>query len=336
MDSFEQFFTSDIAKKLFAIFLLIILFYSIKSLITLILLTFVFSFLFYKAVNLTYKLIHKVIPVKKKAIIILIYLLMFLGISYLFYNYVPVVIKQLYFIKQQLVDFNLNDYRGILDNRIMSLIKQTNISSHLSQSGGLILKWVIKIEQLSIDIFLAFILSLLFILEQDELIKFGRKIEASKISYLYKYYKLLAIKFLSSFGKIMEIQAILSLINAVLASVGFFFCGFDNILGLGAMLFILGLIPVAGLIIALIPLVIVAFTLGGITKVIDVLVILAILHVLEGYIIKPKLMSVSVNLPVFFVFLILIFSEHYMGVWGLIIGIPLFVFLLDILQVPEN
>ena len=80
----------------------------------------------------------------------------------------------------------------------------------------------------------------------------------------------------------------------------------------------------------------IAFTLGGITKVIDALLILAVLHVLEAYIIKPKLMSVSVHLPVFFVFLILIFSEHYMGVWGLILGIPLFVFLLDILQIPEN
>ncbi|WP_411678685.1 AI-2E family transporter [Clostridium thailandense] len=336
MDSLEKFFTGEIAKKLFAVFLLVILFYSIKSMITLILLTFVLSFLFYKAVNFIYKSIHKVLPVKKKAIIIFIYLLMFLGISYLFYNYVPVVIKQLYFLRNQLVDFNLNNYKDILNSKIIVLIKQTNISSYISRSSGLILKWVIKVEQLSIDIFLAFILSLLFILEQDELIKFGRKIETSRISYIYRYYKYLAKKFLSSFGKIMEIQAVLSLINAVLASIGFLFFGFDNILGLGTMLFILGLVPVAGLIIALIPLVMIAFTLGGITKVIDALLILAVLHVLEAYIIKPKLMSVSVHLPVFFVFLILIFSEHYMGVWGLILGIPLFVFLLDILQIPEN
>lgn len=134
----------------------------------------------------------------------------------------------------------------------------------------------------------------------------------------------------------MEIQAILSIINSVLASIGLFFLGFDNVLGLGAMLFILGLIPVAGLIIALIPLIIIAFILGGIPKVVDVLILLGVLHLLENYIIKPKLMSISVHLPIFFVFLILIFSEHYMGIWGLIIGIPLFVFLLDILQVSES
>jgi predicted PurR-regulated permease PerM len=336
MKLFKELFTETFIKKLFAVFLLIVIFYSIRGMITLVLLTFIFSFLFYKGVNFTYRGIHRLLPIKRKAIIIVIYILMLLGISYLFYNYIPIVIKQLFLIRRQLIDFNLNDYRGILNTKIMILIKQTNISSYLSQSGGLILKWVLKLEQLSVDIFLSFVLSLLFILEQTEIVDFGKKIEKSKIAYFYNYYKYLGIKFLSSFGKIMEIQAVLSIINSILASIAFLFFGFDNILGIGTMLFILGLIPIAGLLIALIPLVIIAFNIGGIVKVIYVLIILAILHVLESYVIKPKLMSITVHLPIFFVFVILIFSEHYMGIWGLIIGIPLFVFLLDILNIVEN
>ncbi|MFL6558003.1 MAG: AI-2E family transporter, partial [Bacillus sp. (in: firmicutes)] len=35
-------------------------------------------------------------------------------------------------------------------------------------------------------------------------------------------------------------------------------------------------------------------------------------------------------------FLVLIFSEHFFGVWGLIVGIPVFVFLLDVLEVTES
>lgn len=336
MDLFKKTFTEDFTKKLFAIFLLIVLFYSIKSMITLVLLTFVFSFLFYKAVNFAYKGIHRVLPIKRKAIIILIYILMFLGISYFFYNYIPAIIKQLHFIRKQVVYFDLDNYKGILDNRILALIKQTNLNSYLNQSGTILVKWVIKVQQLGLDIFFAFILSLLFMIEQDEIITFGRKVENSKIAFFYKYYKYLGKKFLSSFGKIMEIQAILSLINSVLASVAFAFIGFDDVLGLGFMMFMLGLIPIAGLFIALIPLVIIAFNIGGIIKVVYVLIILAILHALESYIIKPKLMSMSVHLPIFFIFVILIFSEQYMGVWGLIIGIPLFVFLLDILHIEET
>lgn len=254
----------------------------------------------------------------------------------MFYDCIPIVIKQLFFIKRQLMEFNINDYNTIVNNKIILFIKETNISSYLNKSGGSILRLALKIEHLSVDILFSLILSLLLILEQDQILLFGRKMEKSKISYFYNYYKYLGKKFLSSFGKIMEIQAILSLINSVLASIGLFFLGFDNVLGLGSMLFILGLIPVAGLIIALIPLIIIAFIIGGIPKIVDVLILLGILHLLENYIIKPKLMSISVHLPIFFVFLILIFSEHYIGIWGLIIGIPLFVFLLDILQVVES
>jgi Predicted permease len=336
MDLFRRIFTEDFIKKLFAIFLLIVLFYSIKSMITLVLLTFVFSFLFYKGVNFTYKSIHKVLPIKRKAVIILIYVLIFLGISYLFYNYVPALIKQLYFIRKQVMHFNPDDYKDILDSRILSLIQQTHLSNYLNESGTILVRWLIKVQQLSLDICFAFLLSLLFMIEQDQLVNFVKKIETSKVSFIYKYYKYLGKKFLNSFGKIMEVQAILSIINSVLASVAFAFIGFDNVLGIGFMLFILGLIPIAGLLIALIPLLIIAFNIGGITTVVYVLIILGVLHLLEGYILKPKLMSISVNLPVFFVFVVLIFSEHYMGVWGLIIGIPLFVFMLDILDIEET
>ncbi|MEE5730434.1 AI-2E family transporter, partial [Streptococcus pneumoniae] len=66
-----------------------------------------------------------------------------------------------------------------------------------------------------------------------------------------------------------------------------------------------------------------------------VLVIFAI-HAIETYFLNPKLMSAKTELPIFFTFTVLIFSEHFFGIWGLIIGIPIFVFLLDILDVTNK
>ena len=99
------------------------------------------------------------------------------------------------------------------------------------------------------------------------------------------------------------------------------------------MVFILGLIPVAGVIISLIPLTIIAYSIGGVMTVIYVLIMVAVVHAIEAYILNPKLMSSKTNLPVFYTFIILIFGEHFFGVWGLILGIPIFVFLLDVLGV---
>jgi len=47
-------------------------------------------------------------------------------------------------------------------------------------------------------------------------------------------------------------------------------------------------------------------------------------------------MSQKTNLPIFYTFMVLTFSEHFLGVWGLIIGIPIFVFLLDVLDVTSD
>ena len=61
-----------------------------------------------------------------------------------------------------------------------------------------------------------------------------------------------------------------------------------------------------------------------------------IIHGIEAYILNPKLMSSKTDLPVFYTFVVLIFSQHFFGVWGLIIGIPVFVFLLDVLDVTDT
>lgn len=97
---------------------------------------------------------------------------------------------------------------------------------------------------------------------------------------------------------------------------------------------LLGLIPVAGVIISLVPLSIVAFNGGGLVQVVYVLIMIVFLHAFEAYILNPKLMSSKTKLPIFFTLSILIVSEHLAGVLGLIIGIPVFMFILDLFEVP--
>jgi predicted PurR-regulated permease PerM len=108
---------------------------------------------------------------------------------------------------------------------------------------------------------------------------------------------------------------------------------FPQLVTIAFMIFILSLIPIAGVIISLVPLCIIAFSIGGLTKVLYVLIMIAIVHAIESYILNPKLMSSKMELPIFFTFIVLIVSEHLMGMWGLLIGIPLFMFILDLLDV---
>ena len=67
--------------------------------------------------------------------------------------------------------------------------------------------------------------------------------------------------------------------------------------------------------------------------VLKVVIFILLLHAFEAYIMNPKLMSRKTRLPVCFVFLILLIGEHYMGVWGLLIGVPIFIFLMTAFKV---
>ena len=58
-----------------------------------------------------------------------------------------------------------------------------------------------------------------------------------------------------------------------------------------------------------------------------------IIHAIEAYILNPKFMSSRTKLPIFYTFVILLVSEKFLGVWGLIVGIPIFNFFLEILGV---
>ena len=81
-------------------------------------------------------------------------------------------------------------------------------------------------------------------------------------------------------------------------------------------------------IISLFPLCMIAYNIGGIMYVVYILVIVTVIHALESYVLNPEVYVAKTNLPIFYTFMVLIFSEHFLGVWGLIIGIPIFIFLL--------
>jgi predicted PurR-regulated permease PerM len=135
----------------------------------------------------------------------------------------------------------------------------------------------------------------------------------------------------------MKVQVTIAFVNSALSIIILAILGFKGIIwGLGVMIFILGLVPVAGVIISLVPLSIIAFNIGGVPKVIEVLIMVAVIHAVEAYILNPKLMANRVRLPVSFVFIILLVAEEYLGVWGLLIGVPIFIFLMTIFGVQYN
>jgi predicted PurR-regulated permease PerM len=319
--------------KRISIFVLIaIAIYAMKSMINLILLTFIFTFLMDRLVQF---IEHK-IPLNRKLIVVISYASIVGLFSYGLVMYLPMIAGEITALIKQLTAFYTAKHDNIILNYIVSRIEEIKISSYLEQGFTFVLKYFTDISKIGLQILLALLMSLFFLLEKVRLMQFTKKFRTSKISSIYAEIEFFGRKFVGTFGKVIEAQLIIAVVNCILTTIALWILDFPQLGGLSIMIFVLGLIPVAGVIISLIPLAIIAYSIGGMITVLYVGIAIMIIHGVEACILNPNLMSSKTNLPVFYTFIVLIFSEHFFGIWGLIVGIPVFVFLLDVLEVTES
>ncbi|WP_230200331.1 AI-2E family transporter [Bacillus niameyensis] len=312
--------------------LLVLILYAMRSMINLILLTFIFSFLMDRLVGFT----AKRVPLNRRLLVLIMYTLIVGLLVFGLVKYLPVITLEISELIKRITAFYTQPNENVVVNYIKEIISNNKITDYLENGFSFLLKSFTDISKISVDVLIALILSLFFLLEKPRLQAFTSKFKSSKIAPFYNEIEFFGRKFTQTFGKVIEAQFMIAIINCVLSVIALSIMGFPQIIGLGIMIFFLGLIPVAGVIISLIPLCIIAYTIGGFMKVVYVLIAIAVIHGVEAYILNPKLMSSKTDLPVFYTFIVLIFSQNFLGVWGLIIGIPIFVFLLDVLGVTNK
>ncbi|EIT1173085.1 AI-2E family transporter [Listeria innocua] len=332
MNWLEKLKENDTARRVLVFVLLGIVLYLLRSMIDLILLTFIFAFLVTRLENV----ILKRIRIPRKLIVIVLYCLVAMFLYVAIVHFLPILIDQI----SQLVDSLVKIYNNPSDNKIVQWIvgflKESNIQKYLQTGVDFIIASLSGIGSVGLSFFLALILSLFFSLEKERVTSFTGQFLTSKVGFIFKEAAFFGKKFVATFGVVLEAQLMIALVNTIITTIALYLMNFPQLLSLSIMVFVLGLIPVAGVIISCVPLVLIAYSVGGFQDVVYILITVVIVHAIETYILNPKLMSSKTNLPVFYTFIILIFSETFFGVWGLIVGIPVFVFLLDILDVRNS
>lgn len=322
-------FWKNVIRTVMEFMVIALIIYLIKDLFNLIIFTFLFSYLLY---NLQKYIVRKT-RLPRTLVTIVLYIIILGLIVFFACRYIPEIIREIQIIYEEIRKINVPDN---LKEYVDILRKQIDISKSYDTLMNTLIVTGKSLVQGSANLFISLILSMLFILDIERIKKFISKFKTSKVSRLYNRLEYFGLNFLNSFGKVIQAQFLIALVNSILSTIALWIMGFPQIIGLGFMIFVLSFIPVAGVIISLIPLCLIAFNVGGIIKVISVIIMIALLHGLESYILNPKLMSDKTSLPVFFIFIILIFGEQFMGTWGLLLGIPLVIFILDILDVKVS
>ncbi|PRR80827.1 pheromone autoinducer 2 transporter [Clostridium liquoris] len=336
MEALKGLMKKDFTKRILVFLTIVLFFYLLRDFLDLILLTFLLTYLIYSLQHFIVMKINNHIHINEKFVTILLYLFLLTAFSLFIYKYVPIIINQSVDILKEFSEFKTNTKKYNIEQYLTPIFKQINIDAYLKSSTNFLIKFATNIGKWGFNIVIAFVLSTFFMLEKKEIGKFLDRFKDSKLKGFYEYTKYFGINFLNSFGKVIQAQILISIINTTLSVITLSILNFPQLLSLGLMVFLFGLIPVAGAIMSFIPLSIIAFNIGGFPKVLSIAVMVGMLHALESYVLNPKLMSAKTHLPVFVVFLVLIISEHFLGVWGLLIGIPLFIFLLDLLSISAN
>lgn len=309
----------------------ILLLYLVRGMMNTILLTFIFTFLSVKLI----RRVQKTINIKPIWIIVPVYILIIVLVYLAATKYVPQLIEQVVKIFQSLTDFYQDPHlqKHPVFKFVMNWIDQANLDGQIKIGVSKALVYITNIGEVGMTIFISFILSFFYAFDVEQVEKFGNSFLDSTYSWLFKDLKFFATKFVNTFGVVLEAQLLIALVNTLITSITLIFMKMPSILALSVMVFLLSMIPVAGVVISLIPLSMVAYSVGGITDVIYIILMIIVIHGFETYLLNPKFMSSKTHIPMFFTFVMLLIFEKLMGAWGLIVGIPIFTFLLDILGV---
>ena len=365
-------FTRAFYHKAIAYWILILFLVFFQDFALIFFLTFIFAFLFYSSAKFIKEKVDnfvcsKIDNIKKKKnfkkyfslnfVIILQYIIFSIVLIWIISNAIPklqteltglsktipMLWEQIDNIKWVLWDIN-NNYSEI-DSTFKDAFSSDNINyevifsifEKLKSAWSIILKFIFSL-----------ILSFIFLLDRKKLKKYLGWIKKSNFSFLHDEYKIIFDKIIRSFGLILKAQSLIALANATLTIIGLFiiwfvfkesfinpmwFPYFPYLFTLGLIVFIFGFVPVVWVFLSSIPIMIVGYSATWtFTIVIAIILLITIIHIIEAYILNPRIVSNFLELPVSLTFVILFMWEHLFWVAWLLVWVSLFYFITELIR----
>lgn len=217
------------------------------------------------------------------------------------------------------------------DNELVApIVRQVEIG--LSPEKTVIKAWAITRSVLERGIhyigwfFLAMLFSFLILLDLPELSLGTRRLRYTKLAETYKETADSIILFAKVVGENFRAQLIISAINTTLTAIGLYVLGIKAIALLCAIVFMCGLIPVLGMIISSVPICLMAVNTGGIGLGMWALLMIILIHMLEAYVLNPRIVSSVMHINPVMTLIILYIAHTLFGLWGMLLGVPVAVY----------
>ena len=133
-------------------------------------------------------------------------------------------------------------------------------------------------------------------------------------------------------GKSFQGQVIISFFNACFTLFALRLIGVEYKFILALVVFVFSFIPVLGVILSGIPLCTIAILQpgGSLLMAFQVVVAIAMIHLIEGMILSPRIIGKIGHLHPVLVIAILLVAEKFFGMWGLVLGVPVAIYIIRV------
>jgi predicted PurR-regulated permease PerM len=181
-----------------------------------------------------------------------------------------------------------------------------------------------RIAAIASAFLLALLFSFLIVLDLPRLTASVCSLEKSKLSFVYREVAGSIRDFATVLGKALEAQFVIAVVNAVLTAIGVSMLGLGSAMAfLTVIVFLCSFIPVLGVFISTIPICLIALQASGLTTMLLAIVMITVIHLLEGYVLNPRIYGTYMRINPVIVLVILTIGAKLFQIWGLVLGVPI-------------
>ncbi|WP_084260521.1 AI-2E family transporter [Thiothrix lacustris] len=184
----------------------------------------------------------------------------------------------------------------------------------------------------ALGILTTFLLALLFafliVLDLPHLTASVRDLENTRLRFIYVEVADNIYQFGKVLGHAMQAQFYIACVNTVLTAIGVSFLGMgEHMAFLAVLVFLFSFVPVAGVFISSVPICLIALNTGGANLMLLSIGMIIVIHLVEGYLLNPLIYGARLRVNPVIVLIILTVGGKLFHIWGLILGLPVCIYL---------
>ncbi len=173
----------------------------------------------------------------------------------------------------------------------------------------------------------SFLLSLLFsfliVLDLPKLTQGTRSLRQTKLRFVYEEVSNSIYSFGKTLGKAFQAQFFIAILNTLMTAIGIWIINIrGEIAFISLIVFFCSFIPIAGVFLSSVPICLLALESGGFPTMLLTIALIWIIHLLEAYVINPRIFGHHLRLNTIVVLILLTVSGKLFGIWGLVLCLP--------------